>query len=38
MVEVGDTIGGWRVSEIGPRSVLLQREDGTTDNVSIAPD
>ncbi len=38
MVEIGDSIGGWRVADIRPRSVLLEREDGTTDNVTIAPD
>lgn len=36
MVEIGDSIGGWRVAEIGVRSVLLVRDDGTMQNVTIA--
>ena len=34
-VEVGDMIGGWRVSKMDPTSVLLEREDGTSQTVPL---
>lgn len=34
-VEVGDMIGGWRVSEVEPTSVRLEREDGTSLTVQL---
>jgi len=35
-VEVGDMIGGWRVSKMEPTSVVLEREDGTSQNVPLS--
>lgn len=37
-VEVGDTIGGWRVTRMEPTSVLLEREDGTSQTVALVRD
>ena len=34
-VEVGDMIGGWRVARMEPTSVLLEREDGTSQTVPL---
>jgi hypothetical protein len=34
-VEVGDMIGGWRVSKLEPKAVLLEREDGTSQLVPL---
>ena len=34
-VEVGDMIGGWRVSKMEPTSVLLERDDGTSQIVPL---
>jgi hypothetical protein len=34
-VEVGDTIGGWQVSKVEAKSVLLVREDGTSLTVPL---
>ena len=34
-VEVGDMIGGWRVSKMEPTSVLLERQDGTSQIVPL---
>lgn len=34
-VEVGDMIGGWRVAKMEPASVVLQREDGTSQTVPL---
>jgi hypothetical protein len=34
-VEVGDTIGGWRVTRMEPKSILLEREDGTSQTVPL---
>jgi hypothetical protein len=34
-VEVGDMVGGWQVSKVEPRSVVLVRGDGTSETVSL---
>lgn len=34
-VEVGDMIGGWRVAKMKPASVVLEREDGTSQTVPL---
>jgi hypothetical protein len=34
-VEVGDMIGGWRVAKMQPTSVILEREDGTSQTVGL---
>lgn len=34
-VEVGDMIGGWRVAKLEPTSVLLERDDGTSQIVPL---
>jgi hypothetical protein len=34
-VEVGDMIGGWRVARMEPASVVLEREDGTSQTVPL---
>ncbi len=34
-VEVGDMIGGWRVSKLAPTSILLERDDGTSQSVTL---
>lgn len=36
-VEVGDMIGGWRVSKLEPASVVLEREDGTSQTLPLTP-
>jgi len=35
-VEVGDTVGGWQVSSVEPKSVRLTRQDGTTRTVPLS--
>ncbi len=35
-VEVGDMIGGWRVAKMEPASVVLEREDGTSQTVPLS--
>ncbi len=35
-VEVGDMIGGWRVARMEPESVVLEREDGTSQTVALS--
>jgi len=35
-VEVGDMIGGWRVARMEPASVVLEREDGTSQTVPLS--
>jgi hypothetical protein len=35
-VEVGDMIGGWRVARMEPASVVLEREDGTSQTVALS--
>ncbi len=34
-VELGDTIGGWRVADVAPMSVRLERRDGTSRTVHL---
>jgi hypothetical protein len=34
-VEVGDMIGGWRVAKIEPRSVVLERADGSSQTMTL---
>lgn len=34
-VEAGDMIGGWHVARVEPKSVLLEREDGTSHSVPL---
>lgn len=34
-VEVGDMIGGWRVAKLKPKSILLERADGTSRYVTL---
>jgi hypothetical protein len=34
-VEVGDMIGGWRVARMEPASVVLERQDGTSQTVPL---
>jgi hypothetical protein len=34
-VEVGDTLGGWRIAEMTSASVVLKRNDGTIETVSL---
>jgi hypothetical protein len=35
-VEVGDMIGGWRVARMEAASVVLEREDGTSQTVALS--
>ena len=34
-VEVGGMLSGWRVSKVAPKSVLLERDDGTSMTVPL---
>ncbi len=34
-VEVGDMIGGWHVAKLAPKSILLRRDDGTSQSVPL---
>ncbi len=34
-VQVGDMLGGWQVSKVEPRAVVLVRDDGTSETVSL---
>jgi len=34
-VQVGDMLGGWQVSKVEPRAVVLVRGDGTSETVSL---
>ena len=34
-VEVGDMLGGWRFSKVTPKSVLIERNDGTSMTVPL---